>query len=360
MATHDSHSAGDTLVSNRSEILLLTDARNTNPNGDPRSADDKPRQDDNGIGIITDSRFKRYLRDQLSEDGFGVLLESPRFIPDGVSSREELYLRLLDMSPDAIADADDATLREQFLTNATDVRYFGATVSLKKQDGNNDEDAELETAQQAGVTALRRSLKPQYIGPVQFGHGESLHPVELNDESSRLAVTSASKASNTQGTFATDNRVRFGVYRFDGIVNENAARNTGLTEADVARLDSLIWRAWKNQILTRSKQGQAPRLYLRVEYATDSFHIGDLNLGVTLPDDATPRTFQNITDVTLDVSSLIDRLDTHSQHIETIHLIESDYLSYASIDSLTTALIDHLGDDSVVEPEPYADADKQH
>ena len=346
----DTDDATDATISNRSEILMLTDARNANPNGDPRR-DDRPRRDDNDIGIVTDSRFKRYVRDQLTEDGFGVLLESPRFIPEGVSTREELYLRLIDMDPEDIASADKESLAERFLERSTDTRYFGATVTIKGD--ADDDDAELSEEESGAIDAIRASLPRQYIGPVQFGHGESLHPVVLNDESSQLAVTLSSSTENEQGTFADDHRVRFGVYSFTAVVNENAAKNTGLSERDVKRLDSVIWRAWKNQTLTRSKVGQDPRLYLRVEYATDSFHLGDLDLGITLAEEDAAPTFTDITDAALNADKLVTQLADHESHIEAIHIIESPYLDYEGGETLTERLQASLGEDRVRVVEPY-------
>ncbi|WP_317176162.1 type I-B CRISPR-associated protein Cas7/Csh2 [Halomontanus rarus] len=351
----ESHNDNNETLSNRSEILLLTDARNANPNGDPRR-DDRPRRDDNDIGIITDSRLKRYIRDQLSEDGFGVLLESPRFIPEGVSTREELYLRLLDMDEQAIADADPEDLATQFLERAADVRYFGATVTIKGNDDSSG-DGELSSEEATAVNAIRGSLPRQYIGPVQWSHGESLHPVALNDESNQLAVTLSSSTENEQGTFADDHRVRFGVYSFTAVVNEHAAADTGLTDTDVERLDSVVWRSWQNQTLTRSKLGQDPRLYLRVEYATDSFHVGDLDLGVKLANQEDHDTFTDITDVELNASGLIQRLSTHESHIETVHIKESQYLNYGDGSSLTARLTEALGEARVHEIDPYDERD---
>lgn len=350
MSNTPADDADDETITNRSEILVLTDARNANPNGDPRR-DDRPRRDDNDIGIVTDSRFKRYVRDQLSEDGFGVLLESPRFIPEGVSTREELYLRLMDMDPEEIAEADADALAERFLEKSTDTRLFGATVTIKG-DSNNDE-AELTDEESDAIDAIRASLPRQYIGPVQFGHGESLHPVALNDESNQLAVTLSSSTENEQGTFADDHRVRFGVYSFTAVVNENAAKNTGLSKRDVKRLDSIVWRAWKNQTLTRSKVGQDPRLYLRVEYSTDSFHMGDLDLGVTLADESAHPTFSDITDATLNIDGLIEQLATYESHIEAVHVVESPHVSYEDGETLTGRLQQELSGDRVRVVDPY-------
>jgi len=61
---------------NRSEILFIYDAQDCNPNGNP-IGDNRPRRDpDTGQGIITDVRLKRYLRDQLLDDGFDIYVKS--------------------------------------------------------------------------------------------------------------------------------------------------------------------------------------------------------------------------------------------------------------------------------------------
>ena len=56
-------------VTNRSEIVFVTDAQDCNPNGDPMG-EDRPRIDPvTQQAAITDVRLKRYLRDQLRSDG---------------------------------------------------------------------------------------------------------------------------------------------------------------------------------------------------------------------------------------------------------------------------------------------------
>ncbi|MCX7795379.1 MAG: type I CRISPR-associated protein Cas7, partial [bacterium] len=53
------------IIKNRSEILFLYDATNTNPNGDPLD-ENKPRIDEEtGRNIVTDVRLKRTIRDYL-------------------------------------------------------------------------------------------------------------------------------------------------------------------------------------------------------------------------------------------------------------------------------------------------------
>lgn len=79
----------DDTIQNRSEIAFVIDAKDTNPNGDPLTADNEPRIDPvTGQCVVTDVRLKRYLRDQLEEDGHVVLIANPN---DDVLTREEMY-----------------------------------------------------------------------------------------------------------------------------------------------------------------------------------------------------------------------------------------------------------------------------
>jgi CRISPR-associated protein Csh2 len=62
---------------------------------------------------------------------------------------------------------------------------------------------------------------------------------------------------------------------FYGIINENAAKHTNLTEDDVALLIEGMWEGTKN-LISRSKAGQTPRLLMKIEYKVNGYHIGDL------------------------------------------------------------------------------------
>jgi len=64
-------------VTNRSEIVFLYDAVDANPNGNPLSGANRPRIDpQTQQAIVTDVRLKRYLRDQLDDDGHGVYIRN--------------------------------------------------------------------------------------------------------------------------------------------------------------------------------------------------------------------------------------------------------------------------------------------
>jgi len=342
-------SANTTTVENRSEIVFLYDAVDANPNGNPLSGADRPRIDpQTQQAIVTDVRLKRYLRDQLDDDGHGVYIRNVQ--DEGYQWTRENLLedRLKEIDPEEYDDDEalaDAVF-ETFLENSVDVRYFGATMS---------------------VDADEYEIPDHFTGPVQFSPGKTMHEVNENEEYDSLTSVIATQEEKEQGGFdLDDHRIQYGLIRFHGLVDEHGAEDTNLREEDVERLDTLCWRAIKNQTISRSKVGQEPRLYVRVEYDGESYHLGgldkDLSLdrtdGRTQPDDQ----LRNVRDLTLSVSEFVDRLGRNVDQIETVHVVASDVLNVSyedevgSPDVLYDALRDAVGEDAVHVVDVYDEA----
>ncbi|WP_226021920.1 type I-B CRISPR-associated protein Cas7/Csh2 [Halomicrobium salinisoli] len=300
---------------NCSELLFVFDAQDCNPNGNP-IGDNRPRRDpDTGKGIVTDVRLKRYLRDQLLDDGYDIYVKKV----DGESkTRTTLIKDVLDMVGDAEEIEEVEDLGTDFLQAATDVRYFGATLSFEASDDEEDE---------AFRTGLNDALPNHYQGPVQFLPSKSLNQVEENEEYDSLTSVISTGEENSQGGFDLDDkRIKYGIFPFWGLVDDNNAESTQLTQDDVERLDTLCWRAVKNQTTSRSKLGQEPRLYLRVEYEADNYHIGGLQEMLDLSEDSA-EPLRSVSDVVVDASALVEALDNASDRIETVHMISDDRLT---------------------------------
>lgn len=343
----DANSDDTDVVSNRSEIVFVYDAEDTNPNGNPLSANNKPRIDETtGAAVVTDVRLKRYIRDQLDDDDHGIYIKNPsKSDTEDVPGRDELFTRVTGLDKGELEEMGGNEAAVSFLQHSVDVRYFGATCSFSSD----------------FQSKIGDGFPGQFIGPVQFSHSRSLNTVVQKSESKQLSTVVSSSEEAEQGTFATDNRLQYALIPFHGIVNEVAAEDTLLSESDVNRLDSLMWRSVKNQTLTRSKMGHHPRLYLRVEYATDKYHIGTLDDGLTLSGETPDTELRNITDVTLNIDELVKELDSHSTHIDTIHFTANRHLTVEAGDEtggpdvLVKALRDAVdaGVD-IKEHDPYA------
>jgi len=339
-------------VTNRSEIVFLYDAVDANPNGNPLSGANRPRIDpQTQQAIVTDVRLKRYLRDQLDDDGHGVYIRNVQEDGDQYTRGQLLEDRLKAVEPDDYDLDDDEEVEVfrddifgEFLNESVDVRYFGATMSV-----DTDE-------------VYAKHLPDHFTGPVQFSPGKSMHAVNENEEYDSLTSVIATQENKQQGGFdLDDHRIQYGLIRFHGLVDEHGAADTNLTTADVERLDTLCWRAIKNQTISRSKVGQEPRLYCRVEYADESFHLGGLDRDLELDDEHSKpdEELRTVRDLTLDVTGLVDRLGGASDRIERVRVVASGVLQL-SYDGelggpsvLHDGLEDAVGADAVEEIDVY-------
>jgi CRISPR-associated protein Csh2 len=311
--------SNNNIVENRSEIVFLYDAIDANPNGNPLSGANRPRIDPvTNEAIVTDVRLKRYLRDQFEadENDEGVYITSER--GEYAKEREDLLKETFGVTTVEEIESEDFDGFDRFLDNAIDARLFGATFSI------DTDDSEL-------IETLEKYLPDHLTGPVQFSPGKTLHPVEVNEEYNSLTSVIGTGDEKEQGGFdLDDHRIKYGLIGFHGLVDEHGAKDTNLKTEDVEQLDSACWRSIKNQTITRSKVGQEPRLYLRVEYDTDGFHIGGLTHELdVVGDDEDARSYRTIKDVTLDATDLVSRLKSHEDHIQTVHVVADDALDIA-------------------------------
>jgi len=99
-----------------------------------------------------------------------------------------------------------------------------------------------------------------------------------------------------QKTFREEYILPYSLISFYGVVNENAAEKTLMTENDEELLIEGIWNGTKN-LITRSKFGQMPRLLLNVTYSAKNYFIGDLDKKLkiehNLDDDKMLRSMMN-------------------------------------------------------------------
>lgn len=121
------------------DALLLFEAIDSNPNGDPDNAG-KPRTDlDSGHGLVTDVSLKRKVRDAVQFQVVNKVIDEARnkiFIRHGISLNEQLEAAstTLDLPNDGPKpDPAHVATRAQYMAeNYFDVRMFGAVMSTGK------------------------------------------------------------------------------------------------------------------------------------------------------------------------------------------------------------------------------------
>lgn len=266
---------------NNSEILYLYDAKLCNPNGDP-DEENRPRMDyEREMNLVSDLRLKRYIRDYLLDLGYDIFV---RTVDDKTVNAEGRTKEFKEFT------------NEWILNNLIDVRMFGATMPVK---GDNK----------------------MFIGPVQFNWGYSLNKVELLESS----ITShfSSESGNSQGAIGKDYRVKYSLIAFFGVVSGKRAEKTNLTDKDLELLDKSMRYAIVNQA-TRSKVGQYPRLYLRVEYNNNSTILGDFRDYINLNEKI--ENIRDVEEVSLDVTKLIGKLNENKDKINRIFYFADETL----------------------------------
>ena len=197
--------------------LLVIEAVNSNPNGDPDRESD-PRQRPNGLGEISPVSFKRKLRDLLED------ADSPFFkgLPEKYSSHPENYRILESRGRDRdgikkeMGTDPGKFMESEFVKKYWDARVFGNTF--------------LEDGGDKGFIKT---------GVVQFGVGVSISPVNIvrHTNTNKSGVQAGKSAGMAPLGFRV---VEHGVYTMPFFVNPNYAGKSGCTADDIELLKLLI------------------------------------------------------------------------------------------------------------------------
>jgi len=301
------------LVKNRSEILFVYDIKDNNPNGDPLDSN-KPRIDEeNNINLVTDVRLKRTVRDYLlnykNKDIFVKEIVDEKGKIQDAKLRAQDFLKGEDLTGKDFNKQKDI-IQKRILEECIDVRFFGATIPL-----------DLKIEEDSKSKNVTGSIK--LTGPVQFRIGRSLHKVELKFIKGTGAF--ASKEGATQKTFREEYILPYSLISFYGIINENAAKHTNLSEDDVKSLLDGLWNGTKN-LISRSKSGQEPRLLLKINYKEGNYHIGDLDRLISIESDKQDEVIRDVSELTLITNNLSQRINNVKDAIEDIELKIDDRL----------------------------------
>lgn len=275
------------MLKTRKEMLFLYDVTNANPNGDPAD-ENKPRIDEESKkNIVTDVRLKRTVRDYLINYlGHNGVEKNDVFVKTTFSDEERSIKTGIERAKDFNNN------KEEIIERCIDIRLFGGVLPLDKD----------------SIT---------FTGPVQFKMGQSLHAVELKYIKGTGAFASKTKAK--QQTFREEYVLPYSLIAFYGVVNENAAKETKLTEEDHKMLLKSMWWGTKN-LISRSKMEHVPRLLLNISYNQPNFFIGELDKYVTLKSDKRDEQLRDPADFTIDFTQLSEALEQNADKIELIEL----------------------------------------
>jgi CRISPR-associated protein Csh2 len=327
------------LMKNRNEFLFLYDIKNGNPNGDPD--ENRPRIDDvTKHCYVTDVRLKRFIRDYLIQtEGEDSIL---------VTRLGSRTVNLTDRVKNSLEKnkIEGRELLDSLLKRFIDLRMFGSPLAFK--------DAPDDWGETSKIT-----------GPIQINFGETLHKVEeVTFHGTSVFSSKGEAADQRMGTFTTYYAIPYGLIAFHGIANENAAITTGLSNADIQKFKSAIWKGVRetSSAHTRTKRDQQPRMLFnivfrekiqiehegkKIEVPTE-YHIGSLEEKIELK----PReeikeeiNIRKIGDYELDFSKLIKSIERAKDKIERIEYCFSPEFKELYCGKLIESLEELSGDE---------------
>ncbi|MGI0046910.1 MAG: type I-B CRISPR-associated protein Cas7/Csh2 [Nitrosotalea sp.] len=276
----------------RAELLFSYDARMSNPNGDPE--ENRPRIDrQTGKNLVTDFRLKRTIRDYLDKvEGEKIFMKQ-----ELVSPKSNVIKTIDDLAEPYITGSDKNRMinQDKLVGDHIDIRLFGLLFT---------------------VTGIHFKK----IGAVQFAIGQSLNKVtEIPIRLVRVVPTREDVKSGGMGEKFV---VRYSFIEFHGFVNDNVAKDIGLSEEDVKKMLGAMWKG-TNSLSTSSKYGQQSRLLIKVNYK-DQGYIGDLDLRCRMEDQE--QVLENINQFKLNISELLNVLEANKNIIESVEYVGDNQL----------------------------------
>jgi len=213
-------------------ILSVTKA---NPNGDPLNGN-RPRQNYDGHGEISDVALKRKIRNRLQDMGESIFVQSNDRKSDPYNSlreRADANAELEKLMKSKTVSSDDfaAIACREWL----DVRSFGQVFAFKADKG-------------AGVSVGIR-------GPVSIHTATSVNPIDITSMQITKSVNSEPGAARGSDTMGMKHRVDSGVYTFFGSINTQLAEKTGFTNEDAEKFKEALVTLFENDSSSARPEG---------------------------------------------------------------------------------------------------------
>lgn len=205
-------------LNNRYEFVILFDVENGNPNGDP-DAGNMPRIDmETNYGIVTDVCLKRKIRNyvQLVK---GDVAGHKIYIKDGeaLNKKHENAYEEAGVKSEAVKNKPNEKARDFMCRNYFDVRTFGAVMTTGDYNCG------------------------QVRGPVQLNFARSINRILPSDITiTRQAITTEKDAAVKTTEMGRKSIVPYGLYRAEGYISANLAKQTSFSEDDLELLFEAI------------------------------------------------------------------------------------------------------------------------
>lgn len=217
---------------NKIDFVLLVTVSKANPNGDPLNGN-RPREDYDGLGEISDVCIKRKLRNRLQDMGEEIFVQSDERCADGYKSLSDRAKNCPELA-DAVTKKDSDGYEKHACKKWFDVRSFGQVFAFK--DNNVS----------VGVR-----------GPVSIHPAFSVSPIEITD----LQITKSTNSEPTKDgkkssdTMGMKHRIEFGLYVVKGSINHQLAEKTGFSNEDAEKIKEALRTLFVNDCSSARPDG---------------------------------------------------------------------------------------------------------
>lgn len=216
-----------TILNHKIDFAVVLSVRNANPNGDPLNGN-RPRQNYDGHGEISDVAIKRKIRNRLQDMGEAIFVQSNDRKSDSYTSLRERAdanpeLQKVVKSKSSSNDDFARVACQEWL----DVRSFGQVFAFKGSDKGG------------GVSVGVR-------GPVSIHTAVSVDPINITSTQITKSVNSEPGKERGSDTMGMKHRVDFGLYVFYGSINTQLAEKTGFTFEDANKIKQALVTLFEN------------------------------------------------------------------------------------------------------------------
>lgn len=220
---------------NKIDFAVVISVKNANPNGDPLNGN-RPRENYDGFGEISDVCIKRKIRNRLQDMGQEIFVQSDDRRTDGFRSLKDRAEGAPELKK---ANKDKEEYARLACGKWMDVRSFGQVFAFKK--GKEDDSVSL------GIR-----------GPVSIHCAVSVSPIEISSMQITKSVngeTQKDPDKKSSDTMGMKHRVEFGAYVIYGSINTQLAAKTGFSEADSELIKKALITLFENDCSSARPDG---------------------------------------------------------------------------------------------------------
>lgn len=213
---------------NKIDFEVLVAVNHANPNGDPLNGN-RPREDFDGYGEISDVCIKRKIRNRLQDMGEAIFVQSDDRSDDGCRSLADRTKKNEAMQ-EALKKKDNVTYAKIACETWIDVRAFGQVFAFKP-------------------------ISIGVRGPVTVQSAYSAAPIDIESIQITKSVNAETKDTRSSDTMGMKHRVNFALYTIKGSINHQLAEKTGFSDEDAEKIKEALRTLFVNDASSARPDG---------------------------------------------------------------------------------------------------------